>query len=116
MTTKVTIKASESSSAPWIPKMIPLCHLPSERPLYNASRPVFSRWERDSKNKPTGNMSSDEKAFKDFEDSSKMICGLDGPISEMRCDTRFRVSFLRNNRNYKSLYTLLRFRNVKSYF
>ena len=87
--TKVTIKASESSSAPWSPKMIPLCNLPSQRPLYNASRPVFSRWERDSKNNPTGNRSSDEKAFKDFEDSKKMICGLDGPISEMRCDTRF---------------------------
>ena len=85
--TRVTIKASESSKSPWGPRMVPLCHLPSERPLYNASRPIFSRWERDSQNKQTGNRTSNEKAFKDFEDSKKMICALDGPIAEMRCDT-----------------------------
>lgn len=86
VTTRVTIKASESSSSPWGPRMVPLCHLPSERPVYNASRPIFSRWERDSQNKQTGNRTSDEKAYKDFEDSKKMICALDGPIAEMRCD------------------------------
>ncbi len=85
--TMVTIKASESSKSKWRPRMVPLlCHLPSERPLYNASRPIFSRWERDSQNKQTGNRTSNEKAFKDFEDSKKMICALNGLIAEMRCD------------------------------
>ena len=90
--TRVTIKASESSKSPWGPRMVPLCHLPLERPLYNASRPIFSRWERDSKNKQTGNRTSNEKAFKDFEDSKKMICGVDGPIAEMRCERIFSYS------------------------
>ncbi len=62
--------------------MVPLCHLP----LYNASRPGFSQWERDSQHKHTGNRTLNEKAFKDFEDSKKMICALNGPIAEMRCD------------------------------
>jgi len=83
----VTIKASESSSSPFGPRMVPICNLPSERPLFNASRPVFSRWERDSKSKPTGQRTDDESAYKLFEDSKKMICDVDGPIKEMRCDT-----------------------------
>ena len=69
-----------------------ICHLPSERSLYNASRPIFSRWERDSQHKQTGNRTSNEKAFKDFEDSKKMICGVDGPIAEMRCGRIFSYS------------------------
>jgi len=31
--TKNTIKASESSKSPWGPRIVALCHLPSERPL-----------------------------------------------------------------------------------
>jgi len=88
MPTRVTIRASESSSSPWGPWMVPLCNLPSERPIYNAFRPIFSRWESDSQNNPTGNRSTYEHSFKDFEDSKKMICGVDVPITETRCDNR----------------------------
>ena len=38
----VTIRASNSISYPRGPRMVPLCNLPSERPMYNASRPIIS--------------------------------------------------------------------------
>ena len=82
--TRVTIKALESSKSPWGPRTVALCHLPFERPLYNASRIIFSRWERDSQHNQTDNQTSNEKAFKDFEDTKKMTCALDGLIAEMR--------------------------------
>lgn len=76
----VPYRAQEYSSGPYGPKFFPLKNLPIGRPLYNAARTIFSRWDKENRNQRT----SDEQAKKDFEKSKSMICDPDGKITAMR--------------------------------
>lgn len=78
----VSFRVQESSSGPYGPKLFAIENLPKGRPLYNAARPIFSRWDKDNKNQRT----SDALAKKDFEKSKSMICDPDGKIIALRYD------------------------------
>jgi hypothetical protein len=79
----VCIKAADFSTHDWGPMMHPFRNLPKGKPQLNAARHVFSRWERDARNKMTGNRTSEDQAKKDFARSKEMICSQFGPITEM---------------------------------
>ena len=84
ISTGVSLQVAEYSSGPYGPKMYPLQNLPKGRPEYNASRPIFSRWEKDSSGRDTGNRTSTELAMAQFDKSRTMICDPEGPISQLR--------------------------------
>ena len=81
----VSLQVAEYSSRHYGLKMYPLQNLPKGRPEYNASRPIFSRWEKDSNGRDTGNRTSPEQAMAQFDKSRTMICDPEGPIiSQLR--------------------------------
>ena len=87
--TRVSLKIAEYSDGPFGPTMYPLQNLPSGRPEYNASRPIFSRWEKDANGRDTGHRTSTEQAMDQFRRSREMICDPDGPISQLRYESEY---------------------------
>ena len=89
VSTGVSLQVAEYSTGPFGPRMYPLQNFPEGRPEYNAARPIFSRWEKDSNGKDTGKRTSVEIAMALFSKSRKMICDPDGPISQLRYGNSF---------------------------